>query len=206
MTHRTSMGMEREQSLLSGGCRHVCGVDEAGRGPLAGPVAVAACILDPAHPIEGLDDSKRLTARQRDFLYDEITAAAISWSVVFVSPQDIDRLNILQATISGMEQAVLKLDLVPDFALLDYVPVKSFPIPFEVVVKGDATCDSIAAASVLAKVTRDRYMVGLDRKYPGYSFARHKGYPTKLHYAALDELGPCPEHRRCFLTKWASRG
>ena len=206
MTHRTSMGMRREQALLAEGCRYVCGVDEAGRGPLAGPVAAAACILDPLRPIAGLDDSKKLTPRQREYLYDEITAAAISWSVELVPPQEIDRVNILQATIAGMERAVLKLDPLPDYALIDFVPLKSFPVPYETVVKGDATCDSIAAASVLAKVTRDRCMADLDSQYPGYGFGRHKGYPTKAHYAALDALGPCPEHRRSFLTRWAGRG
>ena len=162
------------------------GVDEAGRGPLCGPVCVAACILDPEHPVYGINDSKKLTEKKREALFDEI----------------IDRDNILNATMGGMRQAVEELDIVPNLVLIDGNRTPAgLTMPAQPVVKGDATSASIGAASVLAKVSRDRYMLELDRQYPQYQLAKHKGYPTKLHYELIAQYGIQPFYRRSFLKK-----
>lgn len=179
-----------------------CGVDEAGRGPLCGPVSVAACILNPDDPIEGINDSKRLSERKREALYEQITARSLAWKVILVGSEIIDRDNILQATLSGMRQAVEQLDVVPNFVLVDgnRCP-EGLYVPCEAMVKGDGKSASIGAASILAKVTRDRYMIELDKQYPQYKLAQHKGYPTKLHYELIAKYGIQPFYRRSFLKK-----
>ena len=179
----------------------VCGIDEAGRGPLAGPVCAAAVILPEGWIPEGLDDSKKLSEKQRERLYDEITAKALSWSVAWASHEEIDEVNILQATFLAMRRALAGLEQQPDFALVDGNRDPKLGIPTRCEVKGDGRYACIAAASVLAKVSRDRLMLELDGKYPGYGFRQHKGYPTKAHYAAIAELGPCEIHRLTFLKK-----
>ena len=183
------------------------GVDEAGRGPLCGPVCVAACILDPENPVYGINDSKKLTEKKREALFDEICEKALAYRIIFVGPEVIDRENILNATMGGMQQAVEELDIVPNLVLVDGNRTPAgLQIPAQPVVKGDATSASIGAASVLAKVSRDRYVTEvLDKAYPQYRFAQHKGYGTKLHYEMLDKYGPCPEHRRSFLKKWEAK-
>lgn len=178
-----------------------CGIDEAGRGPLAGPVCAAAVILPEGWIPEGLDDSKKLSEKQRERLYDEITAKALSWSVAWASHGEIDEVNILQATFLAMRRALAGLERKPDFALVDGNRDPKLGIPTRCEVKGDGRYACIAAASVLAKVSRDRLMLELDGKYPGYGFRQHKGYPTKAHYAAIAELGPCEIHRLTFLKK-----
>ena len=178
------------------------GVDEAGRGPLCGPVCVAACILDPEHPVYGINDSKKLTEKRRDALYEEITKRALAYKIIFISPQEIDERNILWATMDGMAQAVAGLEITPDYVLIDGNRCPPGLIqPAEAVVKGDANSASIAAASILAKVSRDRYMLELDKQYPQYQLARHKGYPTKLHYELIAQYGIQPFYRRSFLKK-----
>jgi ribonuclease HII len=176
----------------------VAGVDEAGRGPLAGPVVAAAVILDDLHPIKGLADSKKLTALRRDKLYDEIRAKALCCSVAQASVEEIDRLNILQATLLAMRRAVEGLRLKPHKVLVDGNRLPVIDIVAEAIVKGDALVPAISAASILAKVTRDRWCAELDAQYPQYGFAGHKGYGTAEHMAALRAHGPCPEHRRSF--------
>ncbi|MBU6416587.1 MAG: ribonuclease HII [Xanthomonadaceae bacterium] len=178
---------------------YIAGVDEAGRGPLAGPVAVAAVILDPVRPIEGLADSKQLSARRREALYALIVERAIAHAVVCVEAVEIDRVNILNATLSGMTRALEMLVLPPALALIDgnRLP-KTLPCPARAIVGGDASEPAISAASILAKVTRDRILCDYDTRWPGYGFARHKGYPAPAHLEALRRLGPCPEHRRSF--------
>jgi ribonuclease HII len=178
---------------------YVAGVDEAGRGPLAGPVAVAAVILDPAHPIDGLADSKQLSAERREALYPLIIERAAAHAIVCVEAAEIDRINILNATLAGMARALELLVLAPSLALIDgnRLP-KSLPCPARAIVGGDASEPAISAASILAKVTRDRILCDYETRWPGYGFARHKGYPTREHIAALAQLGPCPEHRRSF--------
>ena len=166
------------------------GVDEAGRGPLCGPVCVAACILDPENPVYGINDSKKLTEKKREALFDEICEKALAYRIVFVGPEVIDRENILNATMGGMQQAVEQLDIVPNLVLVDGNRTPAgLQIPAQPVVKGDATSASIGAASVLAKVSRDRYMLELDKQYPQYQLAKHKGYPTKLHYELIAQYG-----------------
>lgn len=180
----------------------LCGVDEAGRGPLCGPVCCAAVILNPQDPIKGINDSKKLTEKRREALYEEITRRALAWKVVFVSPQEIDEKNILWATMDGMAQAVAGLDSQPDFVLVDGNRCPpGLNRPAQAVVKGDANSASIAAASILAKVSRDRYMLELDREYPQYQLAKHKGYPTALHYQLIEQYGIQPFYRRSFLKK-----
>lgn len=178
---------------------YVAGVDEAGRGPLAGPVAVAAVILDPARPIEGLADSKQLSAKRREALYSLIVERAIAHAVVCVEAAEIDRVNILNATLSGMVRALELLAFVPSLALIDgnRLP-KSLPCPARAIIGGDASEPAISAASILAKVTRDRVLRDYETRWPGYGFAQHKGYPAPAHLEALRRLGPCPEHRRSF--------
>lgn len=180
----------------------ICGVDEAGRGPLCGPVCCAAVILDPDDPIEGVNDSKKLSEKRREALYEEIIQRAVAYQVVFISPQEIDEKNILWATMDGMAQAVAGLDTQPDYALIDGNRCPpDLVCPSQSVVKGDATSASIAAASILAKVSRDRYMKELDKQYPQYQLAKHKGYPTKLHYELIAQYGIQPFYRRSFLKK-----
>lgn len=179
----------------------LCGVDEAGRGPLCGPVAVAAAILDPADPIEGINDSKKLSEKKREALYEEITARALAWKVVLVPPAEIDRLNILWATMDGMRQAVEGLALKPSLVLVDGDRCPQWAYESRPVTKGDVTSACIAAASILAKVSRDRYMTELDAQYPQYKLAQHKGYPTKLHYQLLEAHGIQDIYRRSFLKK-----
>jgi ribonuclease HII len=176
----------------------VAGVDEAGRGPLAGPVVAAAVILDELQPIAGLADSKKLTARQRERLYDEIRAKALACCIAEASVEEIDRLNILHATMLAMRRAVEGLRLKPAKVLVDGNRVPVLRIPAEAIVQGDAKVAAISAASILAKVHRDRLCLDLDARYPAYGFAVHKGYPTPAHQSALQAHGPCPEHRRSY--------
>jgi ribonuclease HII len=190
-----------ENALRSEGYQVICGIDEAGRGPLAGPVCAAACILPAGLTIEGLNDSKKLSEKRREALYERITASALAWSVCLVDEKRIDEINILQATYEAMRGAAEGLSLRPDLCLVDGNRDPGLGLPTRTVVKGDATCASVAAASILAKVTRDRLMLRLDRDYPQYGFAVHKGYGTKAHYAAVDALGLCPIHRRSFFKK-----
>ncbi len=178
--------------------RRVAGVDEVGRGPLAGPVVTAAVILDPARPIDGLADSKALTERRREALFDEIREKALCWALGRAEVEEIDALNILQATMLAMRRAVLALDPAPQHALIDGNRCPELPCSAEAIIKGDGTVAVISAASILAKVSRDREMVTLDAQYPGYGLAGHKGYPTRAHMAALAELGVTPIHRKSF--------
>ena len=188
-----------EREAFDAGIKLVCGVDEAGRGPLAGPVCAAAVILPPGLEIPGLNDSKKLTDKKRRELYDIIIEQAVSYGIAFASEQEIDEINILQATFLAMRRAVEQLGVQPELALVDGNRDPGLGIPTRTIVKGDGLSASIAAASILAKVTRDRWMEALDAKYPQYGFAVHKGYGTKRHYAALTEFGPCEEHRQTFL-------
>ena len=186
------------------------GVDEAGRGPLCGPVCVAACILDPEHPVYGINDSKKLTEKKREALYEVITTQAVSWSVTRVEAWEIDEMDILNARMLAMNRAIEGLSQTPEVCLIDgnrdHGSRYAIETPHCLIVGGDGKSASIAAASILAKVSRDRYVSGeLDAKYPQYQFAKHKGYGTKLHYELLDQYGPCPEHRRSFLKKWEAK-
>lgn len=190
-----------ENELYDSGVRTLCGVDEAGRGPLAGPVCAAAVMLPRGLVIEGLDDSKKLTEKQRERLYTEITQKALSWAVAFADVEEIEEMNILGATYLAMNRALSGLEDKPELALIDGNRAKGVECNTLCVVGGDGRCADIAAASVVAKVTRDRLMCELDERYPGYGFAKHKGYGTKAHYAAIRELGPCPAHRPSFLRK-----
>ena len=193
---------EIERNCYAGGFDLVCGIDEAGRGPLAGPVCAAAVILPRDTQIEGLNDSKKLSDAKRRSLYDIITREAYAYGVAFASEAEIDEVNILNATFLAMERAVAALGLQPDIALVDGNRRPPLGMPVQTLVGGDGLSASIAAASILAKVTRDRWMEELDGQYPQYGFAVHKGYGTKRHYAALTEFGPCPIHRRSFLKKF----
>ncbi len=188
-----------ETSLSEKGYKYICGVDEAGRGPLAGPVYAAAVILPIGLEIEGLNDSKKLTERKREMLFDVIINNAISYSIASASVEEIEQINILNAAQLAMRRAVEGLNVKSDFALIDGNVSRGFNIPTQTVVKGDAISPSIAAASILAKVTRDRLCFELDKKYPGYGFSKHKGYGTKAHYEAIKALGPCEAHRTSFL-------
>lgn len=176
----------------------LAGVDEVGRGPLAGDVVTAAVILDPLQPIEGLNDSKKLSEKRRDELYDEIIAKALSWSIGRASVAEIDRFNILQATMMAMYRAVQGLHIQPEYVAVDGNKMPKWPYRGETVVKGDGRVAEIGAASIIAKVTRDREMIAFEEQYPGYGFAGHKGYATREHTDALKELGPTPIHRRSF--------
>lgn len=193
---------EIERDCYGGGFEQICGVDEAGRGPLAGPVCAAAVILPRGLVIPGLNDSKKLTDKKRRELYDIIINEAEAYGVAFASEQEIDEINILQATFLAMERAVSQLSVKPDLALVDGNRAPNFPLPVKTVVKGDSRSANIAAASILAKVTRDRLMEELDVTYPAYGFAVHKGYGTKRHYEALREFGASPVHRVTFLKKF----
>ena len=199
---------EREQ--WNHGFSTLCGVDEAGAGPLAGPVYAAAVILPKEIDLPGLNDSKKLTPKKRDALFDAITAAAVAWSVASVTAEEIDELDILNARMLAMNRAIEGLSIQPDLCLIDgnrdHGSAVAITAPHITLVGGDGKSASIAAASILAKVSRDRYVTDvLDREYPQYQFARHKGYGTKLHYEMLDRYGPCPAHRRTFLKKWEAR-
>lgn len=179
----------------------ICGVDEAGRGPLAGPVCAAAVILPKGLVIPGLNDSKKLSDKRRRELFPIIQQEAVSFGIAFASQEEIDEINILQATFLAMRRAMEQLNPQPEFALIDGNRETDFGVPCKTVIKGDSLSANIAAASVLAKVTRDNWMMEAAEKYPGYGFEIHKGYGTKAHYAALEKLGPCPIHRRSFLKK-----
>ena len=192
--------LAHEDDLRARGLPFVAGVDEAGRGPLAGPVVAAAVILPEGFRHALLNDSKQLSERRRDSIFEEIMAhSEIRWAFAIVESDEIDRLNILRATYEAMRRAVAKLDPPPQHVLIDGLPVRPFPLPQTALVGGDARSFSIAAASIIAKVTRDRIMIEMCAKFPGYDFARHKGYGTPQHLAALKKNGPCPIHRRSFL-------
>lgn len=192
-------GFDYEIEKMNMGYTAVCGCDEAGRGPLCGPVVAAAVILSPDVVIEGLNDSKKLTEKKREALFDVIKEKAVAYAIAEASPEEIDEINILNASMLAMRRAVEALPVKADFALIDGNCSRGFTIPTETVVKGDAISASIAAASILAKVTRDRGCIELDKEYPMYGIAKHKGYPTKDHMAAVIEHGPSPIHRRSFL-------
>lgn len=179
-------------------CPVTAGVDEAGRGPLAGPVSVAAVILNPGKPITGLDDSKKLTAQRRQLLFVTICEQALAWKIVHIEMAVIDRINILQATLLGMQKAVAGLSLKPELVLVDGNRCPDFGIPATAIIGGDATEAAISAASILAKVSRDRYMQKQHKIWPQYGFDKNKGYPTAVHRAALEKHGPCPLHRHSF--------
>lgn len=187
------------EALRRDGFPLVCGVDEAGRGPLCGPVVAAAVILPAGWIPEGLDDSKKLTPKKRDRLYDEIIAHAAAYSIAEATVEEIDTLNILEATLLAMRRAIAGLTPAPDFALIDGNIDRDFPLPARAVIGGDAKVAEIAAASILAKVTRDRACLALDEAYPEYGIAKHKGYGTKAHMDALRKYGPAPIHRRQFI-------
>ena len=197
----TMLDMYKYERSLAGDRTPYCGVDEAGRGPLAGPVCAAAVILPEGLVIPGLNDSKKLTTKKRDALYDIICDTAVAFGIAFATVDEIEALNIKGATYLAMERAIADMDPAPVLALVDGNDKNTLSIPAVKVVKGDSLCASIAAASVLAKVTRDRYMDDLDALYPQYGFAKHKGYGTAAHYAALREYGPSPVHRPTYLRK-----
>lgn len=203
-----------DRQLQQQGFSLLCGIDEAGRGPLAGPVVAAAVILPPdalqiCPALSALNDSKKLTEKKREALFEPVQAVALGYGIGQASPQEIDQINILQATFLAMRRALDELEknfsLAPDLVLVDGNRDPHLGCPTRTVIKGDGTNACIAAASILAKVTRDRQMVQLGLAYPQYDFAKHKGYPTKLHYERLAEFGPCPEHRRSFLKKLEGR-
>lgn len=190
-----------ESDLMASGFSSLCGIDEAGRGPLAGPVCAAAVMLPPGLVLPGLNDSKKLTEKKREALYDEIVSSALHYGIAFAAVEEIEELNILGATFIAMRRAYAQLGVTPDLALVDGNRDPGLDVPTRCVVKGDATCADIAAASILAKVTRDRYMLEMAERYPMYGFEKHKGYGTAAHYAALREYGPCQIHRPSFLKK-----
>ena len=190
-----------EISAREKGYKFVCGIDEAGRGPLAGPVCAAAVILPEGIEIEGLNDSKKLTEKKREKLFDIIKEKAVAYAIAFADEKEIDEINILQATFLAMKRAFDALEVKADYALVDGNRMPKLDSDGETIVSGDALSPSIAAASILAKVTRDRLMVEYDKKYPQYQFAKHKGYGTKVHTEAIKEHGPCDIHRLTFLTK-----
>ena len=189
---------ERE---LAGDCRPYCGVDEAGRGPLAGSVCAAAVILPEGFVLPGLNDSKKLSEKKRETLFDVICENAVAYGIAFATVEEIEAINIKNAAYLAMDRAIAQLSVKPVLALVDGNDKNPLAVPSIKVIKGDARCASIAAASILAKVSRDRYMVELAREYPGYGFEKHKGYGTAAHYAAIRELGPSPVHRPTFLRK-----
>ena len=194
----------REYEDTYDACANICGIDEAGRGPLAGPVVAAAAVLPKDCQIFYLNDSKKLSEKKRDLLFDEIKEKAVAYGIGIVSPQVIDEINILQATYEAMRQAISQLNVIPEILLNDAVTIPGVDIMQVPIVKGDAKSVSIAAASILAKVTRDRMMMEYDQIYPEYGFAKHKGYGTAAHIAALKEYGPCPIHRRTFIKKFVT--
>jgi ribonuclease HII len=188
-----------EAELYDLGYKAVCGVDEAGRGPLCGPVVAAACILPVGLVLPGLNDSKKLSEKKRDILFEQIKENAVAYCIASASVEEIDQLNILEATLLAMRRAIDGLSVKADFALIDGNIARDFPISAKAVISGDATSPSIAAASILAKVTRDRMCIELDAAYPQYGIAKHKGYGTKTHMQALREYGPSPIHRKQFV-------
>lgn len=190
-----------ENEIYDSGLSPLCGVDEAGRGPLAGPVCAAAVILPRGLVIEGLNDSKKLSGKKRESLYDEIVEKAVAYGIAFASVEEIEEKNILEATFLAMNRAIEKLAVRPALALIDGNRDKGITVPARCVIGGDGKCADIAAASILAKVTRDRYMLQLAGQYPQYGFDKHKGYGTAAHYAAIREYGPSPVHRMSFLRK-----
>lgn len=207
-TEKTTL-WDFERSAMERGYPVVCGVDEAGAGPLAGPVYAAAVILPPGLELPHLNDSKQVTPKRRDILFDQIKAQAVAWAVASVPAEEIDELDILNARIKAMQLAIDALSPAPDYALIDgnrdHGSRCVIVTPHETVVRGDSRSASIAAASILAKVSRDRFMEEMARQYPQYRFDKHKGYGTKLHYELLDTYGPSPIHRRSFLAKWEAR-
>ena len=195
------MNYDIEKEYYNKGYKLICGIDEAGRGPLCGPVCAAAVILPVDCELEGINDSKKISEKKREALFDVVKEKALAYSVAMASAKEIDKINILQATFLAMRRAVDGLDVKPDLALIDGNQKPGLDIDEITIVKGDAKCISVAAASILAKVTRDRYMRELDEKYPQFCFSKHKGYGTKLHYEMIDRYGICEEHRRTFLKK-----
>ena len=193
------MTYEYENRYHTEGYTVICGVDEAGRGPLAGPVGAAACILPKDLFLWYLNDSKKVTERRREVLFDEIRENAVAFGIGSAPPEEIDRINILQATYQAMREAVEALSVPPELCLVDAVTIPRLDVPQLAIIHGDAKSVSIAAASILAKVTRDRLMLEADERYPEYGFAAHKGYGTKAHIEALQKYGPCPIHRRSFI-------
>lgn len=195
------MNFDLELELIPEGVQIVCGLDEAGRGPLAGPVYAGAVILPKGYIPEGLNDSKKLSEKKRDALFKVITENAVAWGFGTASAEEIDEINILNASMLAMKRAVEALDVKPEFLLVDGNIARGFDQPAIAVIKGDAKSPSIAAASIIAKVLRDRECLEMDRTYPQYGFAGHKGYPTKAHFAAIEEHGVSPIHRKSFLKK-----
>ncbi len=187
-----------EEELYDAGSKIICGVDEVGRGPLAGPVVIAACILPPFLRIKGINDSKKLTEKKREELYKIIVKEALAYKVIYISEEDVDKLNIYQATKKGMLEAIAGLSIKPDHCLIDAMPLGELEIPHTSIIHGDARCASIAAASIIAKVERDHFMEKMDIKYPNYGFKKHKGYGTKAHIEALEKYGPCAIHRKTY--------
>ena len=207
LKERLDVMLTHERRLWSSGRSHIAGVDEVGRGPLAGPVVAAAVILPQDFDVLGIDDSKKLSPKKREELFEVIKEKALAWSVGWVGPERIDEINILEATKEAMTQAVQGLSLQPDHVLIDgnftvRFTVRAMALPQTAIVKGDANSTSIAAASILAKVTRDRYMEEMDAVYPGYAFASNKGYGTKAHYDGLKAQGPTPIHRKTFISDY----
>ena len=196
---------EMERALHEEGYAIVCGADEAGRGPLAGPVCAAAVILRSDADLPGLNDSKKLTEKKREALFPLIKEAAISYGIAFATVEEIEELNILRAALLAMDRAIAQLDPQPALALIDGNTTKGISVPARSVIGGDGKCACIAAASVLAKVTRDHLMLDLAEQYPQYGFEKHKGYGTKAHYEAIDKYGPCPAHRPSFLKKYYAK-
>ena len=197
--------LKYEKEAFSLGYTNICGVDEAGRGPLAGPVCAAAVILPRNHIIEDVNDSKKLSEKKREMLFDVIKNQALSYSIAFATVEEIENLNILEATMLAMKRAVKGLNITPDFVMVDGNKCPEIDIKCESIVKGDATSMSIAAASILAKVSRDRLCYEYAKQYPQYSFDKHKGYGTKLHIEMIRKYGPCPIHRKSFLKKILSK-
>ena len=191
---------EMDEEIYINGAKYICGIDEAGRGPLAGPVVVASVILPRESMIEGVNDSKKISEKKRERVYEQIIKEAISYSVGIIDESKIDEINILQATKEGLTESIKELEIVPDIILVDALRgINTCNIPYKSIIKGDATSYSIAAASIIAKVTRDRLMVKYDEMYPEYGFAKHKGYGTAKHIEAIKEYGLCPIHRRSFV-------
>lgn len=194
-----------ENEAYTQGYNLVCGIDEAGRGPLAGPVCAACVVLPKGYVIDGVNDSKKLSEKKREMLYDKIINECVDYSIAIADEKEIDEINILNATFLAMRRAVDGLKTKPDVALVDGNKDPQLDIVSKTIVKGDAKSASIAAASILAKVTRDRFMLEMAEKYPQYCFEKHKGYPTKLHYEMLDNFGPCEIHRQTFLRTWYNK-
>ena len=194
---------EMDEEIYINGAKYICGIDEAGRGPLAGPVVVGAVILPENSFIEGVNDSKKISEKKRERVYEEIIKEAISYGVGIIDESKIDEINILQATKEGLTESIKELKIIPDIILVDALRgINTCNIPYKSIIKGDATSYSIAAASIIAKVTRDRLMLKYDEMYPEYGFAKHKGYGTANHISAIKQYGLCPIHRRSFVKKF----